>query len=528
MRSIQRELNFKDYLGDELFNIYCNYRREDVYQNSNFTSKGLNNAQLFERAKEFLDAARKELSKATIPQYTVSATLNNFLLIEEFSPIVDKLVLGNWIRIGVEDDIFRLRLIECETDISVDQALSLTFSDVTKYEDVVSDFNDLIDDVKSMATSWDYYAVQATEGYVTGKTMKDWIDNGLKAANNRIMNNTSEEVMIDSNGITARTLDDINENYNPRQLRITHNIIAFTENNWRTTATAIGDIDYYNPVTRTNVNTYGVLAQAVIAGHIQGCTIVGSSFYGVNSTTGALNGFSVDNGGNIKGATITGSSFTSTNGAFSVTTDGQLTATNASITGNISGSSISGGTISGSAISGATITGSSFSSTNGAFSVDVNGVLNATNANITGNISGSTIKGGSININDIFIVESNGVMTANNSQLNFIGSEGSLYFEDPGSTGWMHFNGNALIGGYYSDGQGKDGTVMVNELDLAIRFNSKTSAIIAGRYYLGLYGGDIVVAKLVDDNPQPQLYLGYTGTIGTARYVNGICVGTIY
>lgn len=102
----------------------------------------------------------------------------------------------------------------------------------------------------------------------------------------------------------------------------------------------------------------------------------------------------------ITSGKITGIEFNNGNGKFRVDAQGNLTASNASISGSISGSSISGGTISGASISGGTIsggsisggtvdgttiTGSTFKNSNNTFSIDS-----------SGNIEGATIKGGTV------------------------------------------------------------------------------------------------------------------------------------
>ena len=79
-------LNLQSYLGDDLWKIFCSYRREDKYQNDNYISDGLNNAELLERANELYDTATKELYKASNPQYSLTSTINNLLNMKEFAP----------------------------------------------------------------------------------------------------------------------------------------------------------------------------------------------------------------------------------------------------------------------------------------------------------------------------------------------------------------------------------------------------------------------------------------------------------
>ncbi|PJN79910.1 hypothetical protein CWE04_11925 [Thomasclavelia cocleata] len=83
--NVQESLDLKNYLGVELWKVFNAYRREDVYENSNYISDGLSNSKLISKADEFLKTAKKELYKASNLQYTVSATLSNFMTMKEFT-----------------------------------------------------------------------------------------------------------------------------------------------------------------------------------------------------------------------------------------------------------------------------------------------------------------------------------------------------------------------------------------------------------------------------------------------------------
>ena len=89
---IQTSLNFEDYLGKDLWLQFSAYRREDKYSNKNYTSDGLDNVKLFERALEFYEVAENEIFKSSELQHSISATLNNLLAIPKFKHL--RLVIG--------------------------------------------------------------------------------------------------------------------------------------------------------------------------------------------------------------------------------------------------------------------------------------------------------------------------------------------------------------------------------------------------------------------------------------------------
>ena len=108
---VQGKLNFEKSLGEDLWREMCSFRREDKYSNSNYTSDGLNNAQLIKRANEFIEEANKDIYKSAEQQHSISADLNNLLVIEKFKPLVKSFKVGNFIRVMVDDELYNLRLI---------------------------------------------------------------------------------------------------------------------------------------------------------------------------------------------------------------------------------------------------------------------------------------------------------------------------------------------------------------------------------------------------------------------------------
>lgn len=394
---IQKELNLENYLGENLYKIFCAYRREDTYQNTNYISDGLTDSEIIEHAREFLDVANEELVKAATYRHSISTTLYNLLVIPEFKPIIDKFELGNWIRIRVDNDIYRLRLIGYTLSFSSIQTLEVEFSDVTKVKGVGSDINEILDSAKSMSTNFSYVSKQASKGEKSNEEINDWVKYGLNSALVRIKNNEKEEVTFGNQGLFCKSYDDISDSYSQEQLRVTHNILAFTEDNWKTCSLGLGKHDYvyYDGEKFTTGTAYGLTSEFVTAGHVYGSQIIGGEIYSENysSTTGTYI--------NLKDGTF---SF----GGGALTFDGEMlkisspdldehvtTITKDTVTteyinalnihaGSVDAENISGTNIIGKTINGGEIIGTKISNGNGTFTVDENGSVTANDINITG------------------------------------------------------------------------------------------------------------------------------------------------
>lgn len=291
MSEIQEVLNFENYLGTNLYKEFSSYRREQEYSNSNYISDGLDNAKIIERAKEFIESAKKELYKSATKQGHITADLNNLLAMKEFEPLVENFALGNFIRVNVDIVIYRLRLIKFEIDFSNLTKIPVEFSDMTVTSNGLNDVKSILSAAQSMNRSYSYTAKQAEKGQIANSTFEQMYQDGLNSALYRIKNNDNEEVIIDKGGILGRSFDDIENDYSQEQVRITHNLICFTDNNWRSVEQAIGKHNYWkfdSDGIKRQYTGFGVSAKFLTAPFINNGQFIGGEIFSTNysSTTG--------------------------------------------------------------------------------------------------------------------------------------------------------------------------------------------------------------------------------------------------
>lgn len=292
--SIQNALNFESFVGEELWREFITYRRDDTYQNSNYISDGLDNTKLFEKALEFIQVAKKEIFKSATMQHTISATLKNLLAMVEFAPIVKHFKVGNWIRIKVDNTIYRLRLIDYTIDFENLNSLNVTFSDVLKTADGISDAESILNQAASMATSYGAVAKQASQGKKSSDQLEIWSKDGISLSLTKIVGTGDGDGSVaDSHGFLFRKYDAIEDTYDPRQLKINYSSISLTDNDWESVKTAIGSIYYTNLITGELEYAYGINCEVMV-----GKLILGEKL-GIYNSSGSLsfdnNGFVVRN-----------------------------------------------------------------------------------------------------------------------------------------------------------------------------------------------------------------------------------------
>lgn len=291
---IQMEVNLQSFLGD-LWLEFNVYRRENLYKNDNYISDGLSNADLFKRALEFIDVAKKEIIKSATMQHSISTTLKNLLVMPEFFPIVSQFEVGNWLRARVDDTIYKLRLVDYEIEYDNLEHITIDFSDTTITPDSITDIKSIIDSAKSISTTYNSVARQAEKSTETTKTVKEWQDTGLNTEKTKVIcKSDNQSYTSDEHGITFKKHDPVSNTDDNCQLSISNSTIYITNNNWETVKTAIGFIHYFDPVTGKLKSTYGVSADTII-----GKLILGESlgiYNTSNNMTFDTNGLIITNG----------------------------------------------------------------------------------------------------------------------------------------------------------------------------------------------------------------------------------------
>lgn len=280
---IQEELDFEKYLGTELWNEFCIYRREDKYPNSNYISDGLNNAEIFEKALEFLDVANNELYKASEFQHSISTTLKNLLVIKKFKNLVKYFEVGNWLRIMIDEKVYKLRLLEYEIDFENIEMISVEFSDVTKVKNGITDTKSILEQAKSMATSYDSVKKQASQGAKGNDFLNNWVQKGLDVTNTKIISGANNQVQTwDEHGMLFQQYDAITDSYSKIKMKVINSTLVITDDDFKTVKTAVGLYYYFDPVTGELKTAYGVNAETLI-----GKLILGESL-GIYSGNGNL------------------------------------------------------------------------------------------------------------------------------------------------------------------------------------------------------------------------------------------------
>lgn len=405
-KDVNNKLNFETYIGEKLWKLFLAYRREYNYSNPNYISDGLTSAEVIMRTDKLLDSAKKELYKAGNLQYSITTTMNNLMAIKEFRPLIDSFAVGNWIRIGMEDKIFKLRLLSYQINFDELQTIDVEFSTVEKIQDGSSDLSSILNSASSMVSSYQGLVQQADKTAHTNAYVNKWLEQGFTATQTKFANADNQCLIIDQNGLLARSYDDISDVYSPYQLKIVNNGLYTTSDGWETIDTGIGRISYFDPDKKEFVESYGLIAQSVVGRLFLGeqLGIYSVREDGTVSLRFDNNGLMITNGTNtvvinpndekklfrISAKTSAGETsdvfYTDAEGNLHL--KGDITATSGTFNGIINA------------------TGGTFSDT-----ITCTGTIKG------GNITGAAISGSKINIGENFAVTSTGFLTVKNASI---------------------------------------------------------------------------------------------------------------
>lgn len=249
IRKIQTDLYIRNNFTDENYKELCSFIREDVYENSNYTSDNIvDNTRLLETARKFVDRAKQQLAIACVPQISITASVSSLLVQSEIpnEELFDDFAIGNYIRVSIDDTVYKLRIIGIKYDFENLEKVEVTFSNVTKsLFGAMSDIQSILQQASSMATSFSSVAKQSENGQSAARKFEYIKKEGLDSSLGAIKAAKNQEIVVDDHGILCRYYNKWLNQYDDRQLKIINQNIVMTDDAWENAKLAIG-LGQYN------------------------------------------------------------------------------------------------------------------------------------------------------------------------------------------------------------------------------------------------------------------------------------------
>ena len=263
------------------------FLREDEYSDDQFAETSQDSiADIFKLKQELLECGQIELNKLCQPTLAFSMSMANIYALPEFAPIMHQFQLGKLIKVGLRSDyIKRSRLMQVNINFENFDDFSCEFGELTSLRNPSDIHADLLSQavsagksVASNASYWDKGTEQATETDLK-------IQQGLLDAATAIKSiDGTQNVSIDQYGIHLQKVNSVTGEVDPKQGWIVNNQFLYSDDGFKTTKSVFGEF---------GDGQWGLLAEAVIAGYIEGSTMVGGTIDIGNGS------FKVDEYGNV-------------------------------------------------------------------------------------------------------------------------------------------------------------------------------------------------------------------------------------
>ena len=278
MKYINSKCNIEQFIkncGDNLYDELSHYWIEGDYHNDNIAAYDTTSiSERIDFAKELMKAGEIDLKKCSQPQFEMSVDAINFIKMYEFRQFTKELILGRTVTIEKNEDVYyRPALMTIEYDLDMADSFSMTFSNASKPGDTAMTFADLIKESSSTSRT-----VAANWSNLTDYTRhKETITDLIESPLNRTLrvaqeNMAAQAFVIDDTGILGRKydreFDSANGTFLDEQIRIIHNNILFTKDNWETASLALGKITLDDGIA-----AYGLVADVLVGNLMLGSTM---------------------------------------------------------------------------------------------------------------------------------------------------------------------------------------------------------------------------------------------------------------
>lgn len=209
------------------------------------------------------------LRKMAFPTHTFSISSGNFLSLDDCILFHRQLAMGKRIYLDLDDGEV-LEPICTGVSFSYENldSLTLEFSDTYSGSDRAMNLAGLLEESismgKSVASSKNGWGAFIDSGAST--TVKDFMDNALDVAKNKLLSSTMQAITLDESGIRLRKWKDASKTeYEDTQIWMTDQNIMVTNDGWQTAKMAIGKL-----VTEKYGETFGICAPLLVGAIMAG------------------------------------------------------------------------------------------------------------------------------------------------------------------------------------------------------------------------------------------------------------------
>ena len=262
-----------NFTEEQLVRLNAFLREDELHLDDILTTSEDSVADTFKVQQDAMEAGRIELNKISQPQLQFSMTMANIYALPEFRPIIDQFQLGNVIKVGLRSDyIKQSRLLQVDINFEDFSDFSVEFGELTSLRTQSDIHADLLSKAisagKSVAQNSSYWTRGADKSNSIDKRLEEGLLNSIEAL--KALDGT-QNAFMDKYGLHLEAINPATGEIDDKRIWLVNNQIVFTDDGFKTSKSVLGEF------TVDGETYYGLLAQAVIAGIVEGSKIKGGT-----------------------------------------------------------------------------------------------------------------------------------------------------------------------------------------------------------------------------------------------------------
>lgn len=252
-------VNLKDFVGNELYKELSHYIYEDTFSDTSFIATDtMSDEDRLDMEEALLEEATKELYKVSRANPTFSLTASNLFSVKDFINCSTVIKLGDFSTIELtEDENIEVRLLKININWS-EKDFELTFSSNSSLEESQWQLKEIRDQASSANTSLSLSKYGWNYSRNTASLASEYMNSALDASKQALVNSSNQDFIMDGTGLRGRRYNENTSSFDPQQIWITNGQIAFSNDSFKSVALALGK------VSLAGNQFYGLVADAIV------------------------------------------------------------------------------------------------------------------------------------------------------------------------------------------------------------------------------------------------------------------------
>ena len=277
IKQINKEcaLETTDIFTTELRNeLMTHIKPTDYVDEYMLVTESMTCPQRFEKAKELMNRAKSQLVKISSGKKTYSVDTRSFLFNKHFKYFSEQLCAGAIIYVETKKDIMeQLHLTGIDINFD-DKSATLTLGNKYDRSDLKALYDEALGQNSKSFSELKYVTELVNKNAQQLTNFDSYIKSISTLTLNHVLTAEDESFEINNRGIWGRIRQyeegvpkvDGNGNplFDPEQIKLIHNGLYLTENNWETASTALGKIVVDTDENDKPVYKYGLIGDVVI------------------------------------------------------------------------------------------------------------------------------------------------------------------------------------------------------------------------------------------------------------------------